>query len=125
MNNYLYIKISDKNINKTILKIRNNNNNILKIKYLSNNEVLLLINKNDYKKINKIRNIKQKIVSEKGLNNYKKIINYYKIPIFIFLISVLMLYILTNIIFEIDIELDNKYLKNKLYKKLKNYNIIK
>ena len=125
MNNYLYIKISDKNINKTILKIRNNNINILKIKYLSNNEVLLLINKNDYKKINKIRNIKQKIVSEKGLNKYKTIINYYKIPIFIFLISVLMLYILTNIIFEIDIELDNKSLKNKLYKELKNYNIKK
>ena len=92
MNNYLYLRIEGRNINRFLLKCNKNNINILFIRHISYRSIIILINDKDYKKILKIRGLnKIKIINKKGPNKYKELINKYKVFIISFIIGIFIL----------------------------------
>ena len=126
MNNYLYLRIEGRNINRFLLKCNKNNINILFIRHISYRSIIILINDKDYKKILKIRGLnKIKIINKKGPNKYKELINKYKVFIITFIIGVFILIILSNIIFKIEVISNNKDLSDLIIKELDNYDIKK
>ena len=126
MNNYLYLRIEGRNINRFLLKCNKNNINILFIRHISYRSIIILINDKDYKKILKIRGLnKIKIINKKGPNKYKELINKYKVFIITFIIGIFILIILSNIIFKIEVISNNKDLSDLIIKELDNYDIKK
>lgn len=120
MNSYLYLKIDGLNINRFLLKCNKNNINIIRISFISYRSVVILIKEEDYKKIKKIKGIyKIKIINKKGINYIKEKIIKYKVLFISFIIGLVLLIILSNIIFDIDIITDNNTLKNKIKNELK------
>lgn len=126
MNSYLYIKVEGRNISKFLLKCNKNNINILNVKYLSYKSCVILINKEDYPKIKKIKGVnKISVVGTKGLIKYKNLFNKYKYLVFSFIVGLFLLIFLSNIIFNVEVIGDNKELNNKIKNELSNYNIEK
>ena len=126
MNSYLYIKVEGRNISKFLLKCNKNNINILIVKYLSYKSCVILINKEDYPKIKKIKGVnKISVVGTKGLIKYKNLFNKYKYLVFSFIVGLFLLIFLSNIIFNVEVIGDNKELNNKIKNELSNYNIEK
>ena len=121
MNNKLIILVKG-NINKFLLKC---NINILNIKYISYKEIIITINYTDYNKLLKIYGFKYKILNKKGLIKYKELYYKYKYLIYSFLFGLILLIVLSNIIFDINIICDNKELKSIIKKELSNNNIDK
>ena len=126
MNSYLLIKVNGRNINKFLLKCHNNNINLINIKYISYKSVIILINYKDYNKLNKIKSYYElNILKCKGIKGYKEKIRKNRIIISSFIIGLILLILLSNIIFNIEIESDNKELRNLIKKELINYKIEK
>lgn len=126
MNSYLYLKVDGKSINKFLLKCNRNNINILNIRYLSYKSVVILINKDDYNKIKKIKGaVKVKVVGSEGIVKYKSLVNKYKYLLISFLLGILLLIFLSNIIFSVEVIGDNNSLNLEIKKELSNYNIEK
>ena len=124
MNNYIYLKIESKNINRFLHKCNIKNIDIINIKYLSHKSIIILINENDLKNINKIKGINRiDIYSYKGMIKYKRLIKKYDVFIISFIIGIILLLFLSNIIFEIDIESDNNNLNDIIRKELQENNI--
>lgn len=124
MNSYLYISVKG-NINRFLLKCNKSKINILKIEYISYKSIIILINEKDYKKIKKILFYKYKIINKRGINKYKDFILKYKILVISSVFGLILLILLSNIIFSIEILTDNNELKKKIYKELENYGIDK
>ncbi len=126
MNSYLLLKVEGRNINKFLLKCYKNNINLINIKYLSYKSVIILINYNDYNKVNKLKSyFKLSIIDSKGIKKYHTKIKKYKVLIISFFIGLALLIFLSNIIFKIEIESDNRELRNLIKKELINYDIDK
>lgn len=126
MNNYLYLEVSGNNINRFLLNCNSNKIDLLIINYISYKKILVKIYKTDFnrlKKINKKYNFK--VINETGLDKYKKIINKYKLFITCFIIGVLLLILLSNIIFGIEVIGENNILNLNIKKELENYDIKK
>ena len=125
-NNILYklqskIKVSVKghNIERFIKRLKNNNIELLNIKYIDNNEVIILIYKYDYETVIKLKTIYEiEIISYYGLiRTSKNIINNKFIILFI-VICFISLYIITNMIFEIDVITNDSKMENILIEEL-------
>lgn len=127
------IKVTGRNINNFLKRLINNNINIEKVIPISHKEIDLIINYQDLDKVLKLKTIYNiKIVRYYGK---LRIIKRIKKDIFILsslLISLLLIYTLSNIIFKIEvihsnnniIKLVNKELEDngiKKYKFVKNY----
>lgn len=110
------------NINKFLYKC---NINLINIKYISSREVIIRINKEDYKKLLKIYGYKYKIINKYGFDGFKDIFKKYNIFFISFILGLFLLITLSNIIFEIDINSDNKELDYIIKKELENYSIEK
>ncbi|MBQ3142805.1 MAG: sporulation protein YqfD [Bacilli bacterium] len=94
-------------------------------KYI-NNEIFIKIDYKNYKKIRKFCGKKNiKIINFHGLIKLKK--DFYKEYIFLlsFIFSILLIYFLSNITFNIKIITGNKKLSDKLYMELEEYGIKK
>ncbi|MBR3116955.1 MAG: sporulation protein YqfD [Bacilli bacterium] len=124
MNSYLYVSVKG-NINRFLLKCNKAKINILKIEYISYKSIIILINEKDYNKIKKMILFKTKVINKKGLNKYKDLISKYKILIICSFIGLIILVLLSNIVFSIEIISDNNVLKSKIYKELEYYGISK
>ncbi len=131
-NNLLYIlkskiiiKVSGKNTFNFIKKLKNNNIDLLNIKY-KKDYILITIYKDDYDNLLKLKTIYDiDIVEYKGLIKIKKsIINNYILLLFC-IISITLIYILSNIIFSIDVITNDSKMKLLLISELKKYNIKK
>jgi len=126
MNSYLYIRVDGRNINKFLLKCNKYNINIIKLKYDSYKSIYILVSENDYKKILKIKStFKIKIIDSKGFYKYKLYLKKYLVFIISFFISITILLLLSNVIFDIDIIGTNNKLNDLLIKELSNNNIEK
>jgi len=121
LNNKLIISVKG-NINKFLLKC---NINLLKVRYISNEEIIITINESDYKKLLKIYGFKYHIKNKKGFIKIKELIYIYKYFIYSFIIGFVLLIFLSNIIFDINVICDNKKLKELIEKELINYDIEK
>lgn len=119
------IKITGNNKERIIKRLKNNNIEILNLKYL-NDGIIIRIYKKDYEKLIKIKTIYElEIINYKGLYNLKtKILNNRSIILSI-LICFGILYFLTNLIFSIDIITNDNDMKLKIIKELENNNISK
>ena len=126
MNSYLYIKVESSNINKFLQKCNKNGINIINVKYISYKSIIVLINEKDYKRIKKIGiNKKISIVKKNGKNRYIEILKNNKVFFISCLIGIIILIVLSNIIFKIEIISDNNELKNIIKTELSNNGIEK
>ena len=126
MNSYLYLKIDGLNINRFLLKCNKKNINIIKIKYISYKSIIIFIREKDYEKINKIKGIyKIKVINKKGNILLKEKIIKYKIFLISCVIGLILLIILSNIVFDIDIITNNNLLSKRIRNELKEYGIDK
>lgn len=122
----LVLKIKGKKIQNFIKKIYDNKIDLFKIKKINNEEIIVYIKKEDFEKINKIKTIYEiECIDVSGktkiIENLKK-----NIPLFIMmLISIITIYILSNLIFKIEIITNNNKLKEELKKELEENGIYK
>ena len=119
------INILGNNIERIIRRLKNNNIEILNLKYIDGG-ISLKIYKKDYEKLLSIKTIYEiEIVNYSGLYNFKNKISNNKFIIMSILISFILLYIITNLIFTIDIITNDNNMKIKIEEELKNNGISK
>jgi len=117
------IKIIGNNKERIIKRLKNNNINILSLKLIDDG-IIVKIYKKDYEKLLSIKTIYEiEIINYNGLYNIKNKIFNNKFIIISILICFVLLYILTNLIFNIEIITNDKEMKLKLEQELK-YNEI-
>ena len=132
-NNALYnlsskvlINIKGKNIDKFIKRINSKKIEILELKYISSEDINILIKKEDLKKLEKIKTVYEiKIIDFKGLEKAKNIVLNSKYIIIFVLFFLIILYILSNIIFDINIITTDSKMKEILLEDLNNEGIKK
>ena len=110
---------------------------MLKIDYINLNEAIIIINKNDYDKVIDNKTIYEiEIVSYLGFINTKRIINTYKYILIFIIGSFMIIYLLSNFIFKVEVITNDKIMKKRIinylsskgvskYHLKKNYNELK
>ena len=120
------IKVTGRNINNFLKSLRNNNINIEKVIPISHKEIDLIINYQDLDKVLKLKTIYNiKIIRYYGK---LRIIKRIKKDIFILsslLISLLLIYTLSNIIFKVEVIHSNKNIIKLVTKELEDNGIKK
>ena len=132
-NNVLYfiesklnVNIKGPNIERFIKRLKNNNIEILNITYISKNEINIKIYKKDYDKIIKLKTIyEMEIIDYYGLTKTKNTLLSNKYIIIFILISLISLYLITSLIFKVDIITNDSNMENILIDELKEYGIKK
>lgn len=118
MNIYI-IRINSKYFNR-LLRYHINIIKIIK----KDNYYILYLDKVDYEKINKYKKIYEiEFLGYKGFIKYKKIFFHNIIFFIIFFISIIYIFLLSNIIFDIEVKTTNNEIKELVLRELKNYNI--
>ena len=125
-NNYIKVKIEGKNVNNYIKWLIKNKINIIKLKIIKHNTLEIIINQKDYKLLSKYsKTYKIKVLEKYGnARIYDKIKNNLPIILSIFF-SILLLNILSNTIFSINIVYNDKVIVDILKKELEKYDIKK
>lgn len=118
------LKITGKNINRFILRLNNNNIDILNCNSINKNETNITIYYSDYKKLNDIKTIYNiETLDTFGIIKIKKKLSINKYLILFIILGFISLKILSNIIFNIDIIYNDKEIINFLKTELKQYGI--
>ena len=118
MLNYFWISIQDKNPKRILTTLIKQNINIEEIKY-EKDRLILKVSYEDYKKIKNIRtSYKIEIIKTVGKKRIKDLYQKYKVSIFIFVISIFFIIFLSNQILFINIETDNRKLKEIIKEEL-------
>lgn len=113
------LKIKGKNVSRFIKKIAHNRINILDIKKINYNTLYITIYKKDYEKILEIKTIYEvSLVNLHGFVKIKQMLKLHKVLLFSFIISLITLYILSNIIFSIEIVHNDKEIRELLKEEL-------
>lgn len=126
LKNTIDLKIKGKNIDRMIKRLYKHNIEILNINYIKYNEIIVRINKEDLELMNNLKTIYEiDVVGINGIDKLKQLIykNIYLISSI--LISSVLLIILSNTIFSVDIIHNNPELRKLITKELENYNISK
>lgn len=119
------IKVIGNNTERIIRRLRNNNIEILNLKYIENG-ILIKIYKKDYEKVLNVKTIYEiDIVNYSGLFNLKNKILNNKFILVSILICLIFLYLITNLIFSIDIITNDSDMKIKIEEELNNNGISK
>ena len=101
MNNYYEIEIKGKSLRLFINRILKSNINIYDIKY-EKEKIIIKCSYQDYQKIKKLNYTNEiKIIKIYGKKKLKDLIKKYNIFLLGFILSLLILYIISNIIFII------------------------
>lgn len=104
MNNTLTIKIKGKNINRFLKRLNRLEINIYNINYIKNNEIIIIVNKEDYEKIELNKTTYEiEIIDFNGIDKIKYIIKINKYLIISCIVSLMILYLLCNTIFSVDV----------------------
>ncbi len=124
LNNKVVLNIKGKNIERFIKRLNTNNIDILKITYVSFKEIIIEIYEKDLNVLKEIKTIYDIIIlEEKGVSLIKKNLIKNKYLIFFGVISLIILNILSNIIFEIEVITNNSSLNNYILEQLNKYGI--
>lgn len=116
--------ITGKNINRFIIRLNNNNIDILNSNQINKEQIEIIIYEKDLEKVKKLKtiyNIEKK--EEYGLIKIKKEINKNKYIIISMILGYALLIFLCNIIYEVDIIHNDEETRNFLKQELKNYGI--
>ena len=126
MLNSLYeLKIDGKDVKRFISQLYNMNIYFEEIRYIDK-KVYIKVNKYNLDKIYKVKTIyKIEITKVYGLSKIKDIIKKYNIFFIFIIIGIIYINILCNIIFEIEIDTENKYIYELLELELKKEGIKK
>lgn len=117
------VKIEVIDLNNKLIKYLINNNISYNSLKKNKNRVKFICEYNSYKKISK--RFKSRIIKYYGKQKVIKDLNKHKYAIISVFISLYVLILLTNTIFEININTDNNELKQELINSLEKYNIKK
>ena len=124
MKSKLYLKIKGKNIIRFIKRLHSNKIDLLDIKYLNKNEVLIKIYKTDFNKIEEIKtSYEVNTAGYDGILKIRKIININKFFIIFISIAIAIIVFLSNLIFEVDIVTNDNKMKEKILNELNNNGI--
>lgn len=122
----LNINIKGHNIERFIKRLKNNNIDILNITYISKDEINIKIYKKEYNKVIKLKTIYEvEIISYYGLIKTKNNLLNNKYIIIFILISLIWLYIITSLIFEIDVITNDSKMEKILISELESMGIKK
>lgn len=123
-NSYIKVKIKGKNINNYLKWLIKTNLNIININIVSHNEMLLITEYKSYKLLKKYsKTYDVSIIKKYGKLRFIEFIKINYIILFSIIISIALLYTLSNYIFKIDIVYNDKEVVNKLKKELSTYGI--
>jgi len=124
MSNRIQIKVTGKNINRFIMRLIQSKIEILELENISNHEINILINREDYQKIKKIKSIYElKVLKYKGLIAFKRSIRVNRLLIFVTLCSILFLFLLSNVIFSVKVIHADKNIRNLILEELSEYGV--
>ncbi len=113
------LSIKGNNIERFIKRLKTNNIDILNIKYIDSNNIIIDIYYKDYEKLLKIKTVYEvDVITYKGLKNIKEKIFNNKYIIISILICMIFLYILSNIVFNIEVITNDTNMKQTLLEEL-------
>ena len=122
---YYDLLITGKDVKRFINSLSKININLYNIKYIDNS-VVIKVNRLDYLKIKKIKTIyKIEIINYYGVARYNYFINKYKVFLCLLVLGLIFFLFLTNIIFSIDVNTNNKELRDIIFAELEDNNIKK
>ena len=125
-NSIIKVKVEGRNINNFIKRIIKDNVKIIKHIPLSYKEAILIISYDDYLKLKKYKTIyKLRVISKYGKLKIKESLNKNKYLIIFIIMGIILLYTLSNIVFNIDVIHSSKEIKDLVYKELKENGINK
>ncbi len=113
------LNVKGKNINRFIKKLTTRKINILSLKYINKNEIEIIIYKEDYETVLKIKSIYD--VLEKEVYGYLKIKKVFKVNrhlVFMFIAGYIIFIILTHIVFDIEVVHSNKEIRHLIQEEL-------
>ena len=126
MNSYVKINICGKNPRLFIKRLMSYNIQFKKLKEVNRNNITVIISYDDYKKINEKSSIYDIcILKLYGPIKLSCFFKNNKIFIICFIISTMFLFLLNNIIFDIDVIHNDEKLRNLIEEELKSYNVKK
>lgn len=125
-NSIIKVKVEGRNINNFIKRIIKDNVKIIKHIPISYKEAILIISYEDYLKLKKYKTIyKLRVISKYGKLKIKESLNKNKYLIIFIIMGIILLYTLSNIVFNIDVIHSSKEIKDLVYKELKENGINK
>ena len=120
------IKVTGKNINNFLKRLIYNNINIIKVVNISYKEADIIINYQDLEKINKYKTIYNiEVIEYQGKLKLLKLIKKNIFIISFLILGLIIIYILSNIIFSIEVIHSNSSIVKLLEKELNYYGIKK
>ncbi len=124
MNSRVRLKVVGKNINRFVMRLIQNDIEIIELENISTREINVVIKKDDYQKVRKIRSIYQmKIIKYEGIVALKESINKNKLLIIIVILGLSFLFLLSNIIFSVKVIHTDKNIRNLILEELSNNGI--
>lgn len=126
MTSKVKLNIKGKNIERFIKRLRSNQIDLLKITYLSYNEVNIIIYKKDYDKLIELKTIYDvTMVDFYGIIKIKEIANIYKYVVGFVTLGIALLIFLSHVIFNIEVIHTDSDVRNFLLQELENYGLKK
>ena len=123
MFNYYEIEISGKYVKNLFSDIIKNKINMYDIKYMTN-KIIFKVTYEDYLKIKTIKTTCNVNINKTyGKNKIILLFNKYKVFIISFIISLITIYLFSNMIFFININNDNKKINSILKQEMLNNNL--
>ncbi|MFI3307575.1 MAG: sporulation protein YqfD [Mycoplasmatota bacterium] len=120
----LIIEVNGKNIVRFIKRLNTNNIEILNVNSIKREKAVIEILKKDYEKIEEIKTIYSIIIiEEKGFVLFKKKILKNKFLILFLFLTIIFIFIVSNIIFTIEVVTNDSALEEYIIKQLNNYDI--
>lgn len=118
------VEINGPSIDRLIVKLNRKKINIFKLDKINKNKAQIIIYYNDYEKLLKLNTIYEiKIVNYYGIIKRKKQFFKYIHVLFAIIFSIIALYLLSNVIFKVEIITTDEDMKKKLTRSLKQYDI--
>ena len=120
------IAIKGKNVKRFLFKLYKNRINILNIKKINNNEMYIWIYFKDYDKLVKLNTIYEVfIVDYGGMIKSKRLLNKNKFILFFVITSLIFLFIISKLIFDVEVITNDSKMKDKLLYELSLYDLKK
>lgn len=120
------LSIKGKNVNRFIKKLTTKKINILSLNQINRNEVKILIYKEDYEEVLKVKSIYEVLEEDTfGYIKIKKLIKLNTHVIISIIIGLIIFLLLTNIVFDIEVVHSNKDVRNLIKEELKQNGIKK
>ena len=124
--NTITLRIKGKNIERFIKRLNSFNIDLLEIKYLKYNETRIKIYKYDLEKLMEIKTIYEiDIIDYNGIDKIKSNIKINRYLIISCIISLIVLILLCNTIFDVKVVHNNEEIRNIILKELNNEGISK